>query len=243
MAYTVLATWDFRTATESTAINSRIGSYALTPTTGGDAPSFTANGVDCSGGNSRRLTLTLPSELKVSPVWWVAGFRIINATTPPEFTNVVGLLKTDTSGLYEGAMMLARSPSNTSLRVAVEGAGDGINAGVTITTGSDHIVAARRTGTNNPAFGLRVNNDAWDTGLITAAPVDYTSTSRLMFGNPTSQNCDCRYHWFIMGSGGITDAEVQAIYDNPDAYIYGSGGGPDAATLAAYRKNILRMVD
>jgi hypothetical protein len=120
--------------------------------------------------------------------------------------------------------MLARKPSNTSLRVAVEGVGDGFDAGVTITTGSDHIVAARRTGTNNPAFGLRVNNDAWDTALITAAPVDYTSTSRLMFGNPTSQNCDCRYHWFIMGDGAITDAEVQAIYDNPDTYIYGSGG-------------------
>lgn len=218
MAYTVLASWDFRGSdTASTKRNSRVGSYTLTE---GGTPTWSTDGVDCSASSANKLSLTLPTELRVSPVWWVVSLRIMNATAPAELTNVVGFLSTGATGLYSGRLMLCRKPANTSLRwtLLVDGSGT-LDSGVTLGTGVDHVIAARRGPTNNPALGIRVNNDAWDGTLNTSNQVNMAS-SDLLFGSPTADNCRARFHWFVMGSGNITDTEVQDIYDNPNNFIY-----------------------
>lgn len=219
MAYTVLATWDFRTATSATGRASRIGSYTLTEA---GTPTWSSSGVDCSASASNTLTLTLDSALKVSPVWWVAGMRLITGTAPADYTALLGLTKSNT-GEYERALTLWRNASGTNLGYAQSGTFGDLGTGVTLSTGADITIAARRTGTNNPAFGVKVNSDAFDTGVVDVNPVDYTSTSQLFFGSLGAQNSYMRYHWFIMGSGAITDGEVDAMLANPDAYIYGSG--------------------
>lgn len=237
MPPTVLATWDFRTATASTGRASRIGSYTLTEA---GTPTWSSSGVDCSASASNKLTLTLDTALKVSPVWWIAGMRLITGTTPADYTTILGLTKSNT-GEYERALMLWRNASTTQLGYAQSGAFGDLGTGVTLSTGADITIAARRTGTNNPAFGVKVNSDAFDTGVIDGNPVDYTSTSQLVFGSLGAQNSYMRYHWFIMGSGAITDGEVDAILANPDAYIYPASGGAIARISSGYHvRNINR---
>lgn len=238
MAYTILATWDFRTATAATGRASRVGSYTLTEA---GTPSWSVNGVDCSASAANRLTLTLPVELRVSPVWWIAGMRLIDGTAPSGYTTLVGLTKSNL-GEFERALLLWRNASGTNLGVAHSSVTDDVSTGVTLATGADITIAARRTGVNNPAFSVKVNADAWDGGVNTPNAVDLTATSQLVFGSLGANSSFMRYHWLIMGSGAITDGEVDAMLANPNAFIYPSVG-PDAATLLAYRKNILRMVD
>jgi hypothetical protein len=221
MAFTVLASWDFRGAdSAATKRVARIGGYTLTEE---GTPSWSADGVDCSGAGGRRLRLTLPPALKVSPSWFIAGFRIMNATAPVELTNIVGLRDGASTSLYDASMMLVRKPANTSTRVAFSPSGsDTFDAGVTLGV-ADHICAVRNPGVS-PSIGVRINNDAWDNFALASINILYTATTALMFGTPDSEDVRTRYHWFIMGSGAITDAEVQAMYDNPNAYIYSGGG-------------------
>ena len=234
MPFTVLASWDFRGAdSAATKRTSRVGSYTLAES---GTPTYSTAGVDCSASSANRLTLTLPSELKVSPVWFMANFQIINATAPAEFTNIVGIQFNDAATLYDGSLMLARKPANTSLRFRLASSGSGtLDSGVVLGTGSDHVVTARRSGVSNPAIGFRINSDAWDEGVNAPNALDYGATSRLVIGSPTTDNSRCRYAWVMMGSGGLSDAEDALIRADPDAYIY-PAGGPTPAQRARYRK-------
>lgn len=235
MAYTVLASWDFRGAdSAATKRVARIGGYTLTE---GGTITWTSDGADCSGAAANKLTLTMPAELKVSPVWWVCGMRLMSGTAPADYTTVCGLLQ-NAGNEYEASMLAYRLPNtSTNLRIGQSGSYGDVGGGSALSTGSDTILAARRTGTNNPAFGLRVNNDAWDTGIIDGNPVDYAATSQVFMGSIGAQNSLMRYHWFVMGSGAISDAEVQAIYDNPDAFIYPAPSGVSSAGTIAHLLN------
>jgi hypothetical protein len=167
--------------------------------------------------------------------------RLITGTAPAGYTTIVGLTKSNL-GEFERALLLWRNASGTSLGVAHSSVTDDVSTGVTLATGADITIAARRSGVSSPAFSVKVNSDAWDGSVNTPNPVDLTATSQLVFGSLGANNSFMRFHWLIMGSGAITDGEVDAMLANPNGYIYPSVG-PDAATLLAYRKNILRMVD
>lgn len=233
MAFTVLASWDFRTDSSATGLASRRGNYTLTQE---GTPTWSSTGVDCSGAGDRRLKMTLPAELKVSPVWFVAGFRIMNATAPSEHTNIVGL-RGNSTGIYDCSFSFIRQPSNSRVRVffgAPDSGSDGVST-ASVTTGSDLTLAVARTNTNNPALKYRIGSGAWVTGLITSAPIGYASDSVLMFGTPDSEDVRTQFHWFVMGSGPITDAEAEAIQASPNTYIYPEVTGPSAATRARSR--------
>lgn len=230
MPFTVLASWDFRgTDSAATKRNSRVGSYTLTES---GTPTYSDAGVDCSASSANRLTLTLPAELQVSPVWFMANFQVMNATPPAEFTNIVGIQFSDAVALYDGSLMLTRKPADTSVRYRLVTSGSGtIDTGVILGTGSDHVVTLRRSGVSNPAIGARVNSDAWDQAVNSGNALAYGATSHLILGSPTTDNSRCRFAWFMMGSGGLDDAEDALIRANPDTYLYGL---PPATTLRSY---------
>lgn len=230
MPFTVLASWDFRgTDSAATKRNSRVGSYTLTES---GTPTYSDAGVDCSASSANRLTLTLPAELQVSPVWFMANFQVMNATPPSEFTNIVGIQFSDAVALYDGSLMLTRKPADTSVRYRLVTSGSGtIDTGVILGTGSDHVVTLRRSGVSNPAVGVRINSDAWDQAVNSGNALAYGATSRLILGSPTTDNSRCRFAWFMMGSGGLDDAEDALIRANPDTYLYGL---PPATTLRSY---------
>jgi hypothetical protein len=236
MAFTVLASWDFRGAdSAATKRGSRVGSYTLTES---GTPTYSTAGVDCSASSGNRLTLTLPAELKVSPLWLMVNFQVMNATAPAEFTNIAGIQFSNTSAdLYDGTLMLCRKPANTSVRSRLITDGSTTtDAGVTLGTGSDHVVTLRRSGVNNPAIGIRVNSDAWDGNLNTSNQLDFSATSRLIIGSPTTDNSRCRYAWIMLGSGALDDSEDVTIRASPDTYLYGLAPSGTAAQRARYRK-------
>lgn len=220
MSFTVLAAWDFRGAdTAATKRTSRVGSYTFTES---GTPAYSTAGVDCSASSGNRLTLTLPDELKVSPLWFMVNLQIMNPTAPPEFTNIAGIQFSDVAALYDGTLMLTRKPADTSVRFRLLTSGSGtMDSGVILGTGSDHVITVRRSGVNNPAIGLRVNSDAWDGAANTGNQLAFGATSRLILGSPTTDNSRCRFAWFMMGSGALDDAEDAVIRANADTYLYG----------------------
>jgi len=211
MAYTIITTWDFRTATSATGRASRIGSYTLTE---GGAPAWASTGVSLDA-TGDRLTLTLPAELKYANNFWIMC-SLKRLGEPTDYGTYFGY-NIDTS---DGGSILA-------LR---EWAGDvGVHQpGITES-------AAQRPSTSFGVFTLKKNDaspgrstfadgvsvatTALETGTISGL---YTGTSSLSFGGAvgTSTNANSEYAWAIIGTGDISEAEAVAIQASPNTYLY-----------------------
>lgn len=219
MAYTTLAAWDFRGAgTAATKRVAVIGGYTLTEF---GTPDWSAEGVDFSDDTADRLQLTLPAELKVGFPWIIGGFRV-TGSNPGDDAHLFSLMLNNT-GALDMSLGVLRAPNGQAFsRAAISGSSTGgTNHGV-IPADSNCTLALYKTGlgVNNPGFRGRLNANAWNSFLVYNAGIDYSATSRLVFGSTNGQNARLRMHWFAMGSGDITEEELETIAADPSV-IFG----------------------
>ncbi len=239
MAYTTLAAWDFRgegTSTEKR--NSVVGSYTLTEV---GTLGWSVDGVDFSGGTGRRLILDLPVELQPGKPWIICGFRIMSATNPADRAHFCGITFSATGGAYAASLAIGRSAGSLGIgvRTSVEASGAGWGFG-TMSVGVDSTATTRKTDPGNiPGFRSKHGAEAWTSDLIFGGSVDYGSDPHLVLGNFDDYNSQARIHWFAMGSGEITDGELEAIQADP-SIVLGSPAGPSTAATLGINKGFIR---
>jgi hypothetical protein len=222
MPYVTRAAWEFRGAASAAAKrNSVVGSYTLTES---GTPSYSTAGVNFSASTSDRLALTLPVELRIGFVWTIGGFRV-TGSNPGGDAHAFSLMLNDTVAL-DISLGFLRAPNGQSFSKAAFGGSSfgGTNHGV-IPTATDVTFAIYKTalGVNNPGFRGRLSSSTWQSFFTYNAGIDYTATSRLVFGSTNSFNANLEMQWFAMGDGDITEAELDAISANPSLVLGGGG--------------------
>lgn len=229
MAYTTLAAWELRgSATLEEKLVSVVGDYTLTAV---GSPTSSATGVSCAADGTHRLELALPAELKVGFAWIIGGFRV-SGSNPADDAHLFSLMLNNT-GALDMSLGVLRAPNGQAFsRVAISGSSTGGTNHGAIPTDADSVFSLYKTalGVNNPGFRGRLNANAWAGFLVYNAGVDYTETARLVFGSTNGQNARLDMHWFAMGSGDITEEELEAIAGDP-SLVLGSGE-PEEPTLA-----------
>ncbi len=220
MAFTVLATWDFRGA-ESASVkrDSRIGSYTLTES---GTPTWSSLGVLCSGA-SDRLTLTLPSELKLTGDIWIMG-GVTRKGSPTGFRNIFGYIQNENDNNAGQTFSLMHWSGDNALRYALSPTvGDGLYS-VPLTTVDDEVtISLVRSGND-----FSVYTDAASVASKTdSGTLQYETTSHLAIGPAigTTGASNYQYHWLIIGSGTHTTGEATTILSDLDGYLYPAVSG------------------
>lgn len=227
MAYTIVTSWDFRTATGATARASRRNSYTLTES---GTPNYTASGVELSGAGER-LYLTLPAELKHTDSFWLmAAMRRIG--TPSNYVNVLGfaLNDTDTQGWF--VMQVGFDATGTTLK-AYGTETNGFNysdqtTGNSPALNTDFLLTVVRTPDRVRAY---ISNTLVATTASLGSIPTYQTNAHLVIGPnvPSATNINFRYDWMLHGTGDITDTEIATIQASPNTYIY-----PPAVPFRSY---------
>ena len=223
MAYTILATWDFRTTDSATARTSRRnpsgGPYVLTAS---GSPSYTVNGVSIGSGADLRLNTT-PAELRpANECGIICGFRRNDVPVNNQDHWISYFWDATASAAPFFSPFSYQYGSSTTATIAM--ANGGTYRGASVSSGiatldADIVYTLQRESISE----LRLYEGASTTvqslsGATAWHPYDTTAT--LVFGRPH------RFAWAIMYSGTLSQAERTAIIATPDDFIYPAPSGP-----------------
>jgi hypothetical protein len=219
MAYTIIATWDFRGAdSAATKRASRIGSFTLsengTPTYNTDGVTFDAAGEGLSipsvGAGLR------PTE----PFWCMISFRRLGVAGA-DYSNYAGWAA---NNVVAAPFVVHQINADNSGNVRYL-----INSAGTFTAAAATPALANNTDVAYTFVKRSTTADLYDgstsiASITSVSAVTYYATSEFGIGDMAGlgRNSNMRANWLIVGTGDITTGEMTTIQGAPNTYLYPS---------------------
>lgn len=220
MAFTVVATWDFRGAdNEATKLAPRIGGFSSLTKQG--TPTIDTNGVACAA-DGQGLTLTLPAGLKyVETFWLMCALRRTGTTTAA--CNIFGFINNSTDlAPYHSLNHLGWSGDTGRIDTNASGSQISSTTDTTYlpTSSTNEVWTIRRDDTSAKLY--KASTEMVSATVTSGNWPTYGATAHLAVGCQlgVSRNVNTRFDWLIIGTGAITTGEMTTIQTTPNNYLY-----------------------
>lgn len=231
MAFTVVASWDFRGAgSDATKKASRIGSFTLVSQ---GSPSFSTDGVSFTASGDGLTIAPSPTELRLThPFWIMVNFRRLGTVTND--AALVGLSHNNTDSDPYASLGINYGSSN-AINLVGNNAGtfNAAMSSLTPVVDTDYSLTLVKKTSTAIAEGY---DGASSIGSFAAAQPTYGASGEFYVGDYTgiSRNSNSRVAWVLVGSGEISTSEMTTIQATPDSYLYPAGGGSSIAAISSY---------
>ena len=219
MAYTIVATWDFRGAdSAATKRASRIGSFTLSEN---GTPTYSTDGVTFDAAGEGLSIPSIPAGLKLTePFWCMISFRRLG-TAGADYSNYAGWAANNVVG-DPYVVHAINADTSGNVRYLINSAGVFTASGSTPALANNTDVGytfVKRTTTADLYSGASSIASISSTSAVT-----YYATSEFGVGDMAGlgRNSNMRANWLIIGTGDITTGEMTTIQASPSTYLYPS---------------------